>query len=217
MLHTVELPGMRLVSEANVRQHWSRKAKRAKSYRSVVCMALGPPWKGGLPVSILIVRYGPRKLDDDNLVRACKAVRDGVADWLGIDDGDAQLRWTYAQFTDKVYGVRITVKEERMWNNKYLIDFPSVYTSGTYVYRYATRTEATDWLAANAGKIKARLTKESAVEVVWALSNFRYPLFEEGGADLLPGDEALVVIPSVQQDGPGPGRDLSFGFLSRTC
>lgn len=41
------------------------------------------------------------KLDSDNLPGAFKHVRDGMADALGIDDGDARLAWSYAQVKAK--------------------------------------------------------------------------------------------------------------------
>ena len=49
------------------------------------------------PLTITLTRIGPRTLDDDNLAGGFKHVRDGVADWLGIDDGDKRLTWRYEQ------------------------------------------------------------------------------------------------------------------------
>ena len=51
----------------------------------------------GLPLEVELVRVAPRSLDSDNLTSSLKAVRDGVADWLGVDDGDERVRWTYGQ------------------------------------------------------------------------------------------------------------------------
>jgi hypothetical protein len=50
-------------------------------------------------------------LDGDNLQSAFKATRDGVADWLGVDDGDPRLDWQYRQRKGaaKVYAVEIEV------------------------------------------------------------------------------------------------------------
>ena len=36
-------------------------------------------------------------MDDDGLTASAKHVRDGVADWLGIDDGDQRLTWIVKQ------------------------------------------------------------------------------------------------------------------------
>lgn len=47
---------------------------------------------------ITLTRISARKLDDDNLRGALKAVRDGVADALGFsDDSNGALTWSYAQ------------------------------------------------------------------------------------------------------------------------
>ncbi|WP_230682079.1 hypothetical protein, partial [Streptococcus pneumoniae] len=65
-------------------------------------------------VVVRITRVGPRRLDDDNLARAAKALRDGVADWLGCDDGDPRVSWHYAQAIAREYRVVVTV-ERRVW------------------------------------------------------------------------------------------------------
>jgi hypothetical protein len=50
-------------------------------------------------------------LDGDNLQSGFKAVRDGVADWLGVDDGSGLIDWQYCQRSSgpKVYKVEIEV------------------------------------------------------------------------------------------------------------
>jgi hypothetical protein len=104
---------IRLPSVANMREHWAKKARRVKEQRSTVAMvlrtALSQPT---LPAVIDLVRISPRQLDDDNLQSAFKAVRDGVADWLGVDDADEQVTWRYAQKrrgSDR--GIQILVRE----------------------------------------------------------------------------------------------------------
>jgi len=42
-----------------------------------------------------------RTLDDDNLIGACKPLRDAIARDLRIDDGDRRVRWEYSQFQTK--------------------------------------------------------------------------------------------------------------------
>ena len=51
------------------------------------------------------------RLDGDNLQSGFKAVRDGVADWLGVDDGHHLVDWQYKQRSagPKVYRVEIEV------------------------------------------------------------------------------------------------------------
>ena len=64
-----------------------------------------------LPCTVTITRLGPRKLDSDNLATSAKGLRDGIADKLGVDDGDERITWCYAQEKSKTYGVRIEIEE----------------------------------------------------------------------------------------------------------
>ena len=85
----VVIPGLRLVSEANAREHWRARAARTKTQKLTVGLVLhslvaAPP---SPPVDIVIVRTSPGTLDDDNLQGSGKHVRDAVAKWIGIDDG----------------------------------------------------------------------------------------------------------------------------------
>ena len=61
-----------------------------------------------LPLVITITRIGPRELDGDNLAASAKHVRDGISDWLGVNDRDKRLKWEYTQEKGgpKEYGVR---------------------------------------------------------------------------------------------------------------
>jgi len=103
---------MKVVSVANVRMHWAVKAKLAKDHRrkaySALCAVAAPPVP---PCTIVLTRVAPRALDGDNLQSGFKAVRDGVADWLGLDDGHQLLDWQYRQRSGeaKQYKVEIEV------------------------------------------------------------------------------------------------------------
>jgi hypothetical protein len=113
IVKSIEVP-IRTVSEANSRDHWAKKAKRVKAHRGAVRLALGPNRSTPKPpLFVRLTRIAPRMLDDgDNLSSALKAVRDGVADWLGIDDGPAsRVGWMYFQEKGKPkqYAVRIEV------------------------------------------------------------------------------------------------------------
>ena len=92
---------LRLVSEANAHAHWRVRQRRAKQQRGTVLMALGPAFapirNGFMPTHVTITRLSPRQLDSDNLVGACKHVRDGVADALGVNDRDPRVYWVCAQ------------------------------------------------------------------------------------------------------------------------
>jgi hypothetical protein len=96
---------IKTVSVLNVREHWAKRAKRAKLHRTTAYAMLLSYGKAkdlyciAAPARFVVTltRIGGRTLDDDNLRAALKATRDGVADWLGIDDGDNRLVWQYGQ------------------------------------------------------------------------------------------------------------------------
>lgn len=107
-----EIP-VRLVSGANLREHWAVKSKRNRLQRESARIATIAALRGGIfhpPATITIERVGKRNLDSDNLAISAKAVRDGIADALGIDDGDARLDWQYRQSVGKEYTVRVTIR-----------------------------------------------------------------------------------------------------------
>lgn len=97
----------------------ARRVKGERETAKLLCHRLTRPttW----PVVVRLTRIGPRKLDSDNVAGACKAVRDGVADWLDVDDGDeTKVRWVYAQrravagelWLVKGYGVQIELLDD---------------------------------------------------------------------------------------------------------
>jgi hypothetical protein len=94
----VEVP-LKLPSVANMREHHMARYRRTKAQRTAVAWrlkllrdVLTPP-----PNVVTLIRVAPRKLDSDNLVSAFKAVRDQVAEFLGVDDGDSRVTWMYGQ------------------------------------------------------------------------------------------------------------------------
>lgn len=101
-----------VVSEANRREHWTEGARRAAEQRWAAA-AFIRPWRHRLPrlpAVVTLMRIGPGSLlDDDNLARAFKAVRDGVSDVYGVDDGDRRYTWLYDQEPGARSGVRITI------------------------------------------------------------------------------------------------------------
>jgi crossover junction endodeoxyribonuclease RusA len=103
----------KIESEANGREHWRPKATRVKRQRLMAWANLRtierPAFLG--PVTIVLTRIAPRELDGDNLQSGFKATRDGVADWLGVDDGDKRLTWQYSQRKGAPhhYGVEIEI------------------------------------------------------------------------------------------------------------
>lgn len=108
---TVSLP-LYLPSVANLREHWSVKAKRVRMQKSVVVLALRPLVRGVKPPCVVtITRVAPRRLDADNAVASTKAVIDGIACCLGIDDRDERIEWRWGQRKGrpKEYGVEIRI------------------------------------------------------------------------------------------------------------
>lgn len=113
-IETIELP-LRIVSLANSRAHWRSRAETVKLQRHAarlrtchLAWSVDRKLKAGLVV-VLLTRFAPRQLDSDNLASAFKAVRDGVADGLGLSgDGPASgVVWVYDQQPSKLQRVTI--------------------------------------------------------------------------------------------------------------
>lgn len=103
----IELP-LRIESCANKREHWATRARRTKAHRLAALAVPVHP----LPCVVTLIRVAPRKLDDDNLASGFKALRDGIADRFGVDDGDPRIRFKYDQVRGKAkeYGARVLVE-----------------------------------------------------------------------------------------------------------
>jgi hypothetical protein len=99
---------VRVVSESNLREHWAKKARRAKEQRAMARMYC-QRFAMECPRGIRLTRIAPRALDMDNLAASLKHVQDGVADAAGIDD--RKIHWEYAQEKGKPkeYAVRVEV------------------------------------------------------------------------------------------------------------
>jgi hypothetical protein len=105
----------------NAREHWAVRAKRVRTERHTAawmtraalrdagvrpCVAAGA-------IVVTIRRHGSVPFTDtDNLVGACKAVRDGIADALEMNDGDPRIEWRYAQAACKRKAELVTVRIE---------------------------------------------------------------------------------------------------------
>lgn len=115
---TILIPGLRLPSAGNLREHWAARARRVNAQRSVVCMEWRRQVPHGFtptfPVAVTVTRVAPRLIDGhDNLPMSCKGIVDQVAAQLGVDDGDAaRVRWAYAQRRDRAYAVEIQITTE---------------------------------------------------------------------------------------------------------
>lgn len=112
-----------IVSEANRRDHWAAKYRRAdKQKRMAHAMTLkyarrlrdrAAADKGTrLLVKLTrILRPRQRHFDDDNLQSGFKAIRDGVAKALGIDDGSDRIEWRYEQAKDMKAAVVVEITD----------------------------------------------------------------------------------------------------------
>ena len=96
----------------NAREHHMARARRVKRERQAVAWALSVESRPALPCEVVLTRIAPSNgLDPgDNLNGALKAVRDQIAEWLGVDDKDeSRVRYRYAQERG-AWGVRIEFK-----------------------------------------------------------------------------------------------------------
>lgn len=113
---------IRTMSEANLREHWGKKARRVKVQRQAVAWSWQMQKLGNrimvakrvdeTGLVITLTRIAHRKLDTDNLARSFKAVRDEIAHCLVVDDGSDKLDWRYAQRLGKAkeYAVEVDIR-----------------------------------------------------------------------------------------------------------
>lgn len=107
---------IRVMSEANLREHWAVKNKRKKDQQFEMMIALHNNLMGKqvqLPCKVKLTRIGPKALDTDNLAGAFKACRDQIAKKLGVDDGDTKnVTWEYFQMPVGIrqYSVKVTIE-----------------------------------------------------------------------------------------------------------
>jgi hypothetical protein len=109
---TFIIPGMRLVNLANDHTHWRNRQKRARIQRIVACYAACgyDVHQVTPPVVVTITRMGKGTLDSDGAVISAKHVRDGIADALGVDDGDPRVTWVVKQERAKEWAVRVEIE-----------------------------------------------------------------------------------------------------------
>lgn len=82
------------VLNPNARVHWSKKSRAARAYR-MQCRVFAhnallhqrPILQGRMVLELVFRPPDQRRRDDDNLIAAFKAGRDGIADALSVDDG----------------------------------------------------------------------------------------------------------------------------------
>jgi hypothetical protein len=106
---------IRLVSEANQRDHWVVRNERKKNQQMMVKAYSGRLGNMPLPSSmrIILTRFGKRKMDSDNLAGSFKHVQDALAKIIGIDDGSDKLTWVYRQEIGE-YVVRVEIEKTKV-------------------------------------------------------------------------------------------------------
>lgn len=122
MITTITIP-LRLVSEANSREHWHKAARRHTQQKMVVkaylnnadineshvfkCFRLPGYFQDKEQVTVTLTRAAPRPFDSDNLQSSFKYIRDFLAEWItGIEgagkaDSDPRITWKYNQIKTK--------------------------------------------------------------------------------------------------------------------
>lgn len=111
----------------NVRLHWSKRARQTAAERFLTTLKLREGFPSGEmpipPLSVILTRISPKlmvRADSDNLGLALKGIRDGVQDFVGIDDGCEGVaqayQWSVAQrkaegHRRKDYAVGILIEE----------------------------------------------------------------------------------------------------------
>lgn len=114
----INLP-IKIVSELNVREHWTKKHARHRKLKRTLSLAFLPYINTNLlPCCVTLIRVSSRALDSDNLMGAFKSIRDYIADLLipglamGRADSDARIMWVYMQEKGlpKQYACRIVIE-----------------------------------------------------------------------------------------------------------
>jgi hypothetical protein len=115
---TIDVP-LRTYSEANERGHWAKRHRRTRAAFDAWAVSLMHMFGrsadsvgeivGYSSLTINLDRHGPSKMDSDNLAGAGKGLRDSLAPWHALHDGDPRLTWTYGQTKSKEYGVSVTL------------------------------------------------------------------------------------------------------------
>ena len=116
LIASCEIP-LKVVSESNLQEHWSKKAKRHKTQKLCVKSVLSRH-KFTLPCSVHLTRIAPRQLDaHDNLRSAFKWICDCIADLIlpgqkaGRADDSKEISWHYFQEKGKPkeYAIKIEI------------------------------------------------------------------------------------------------------------
>lgn len=106
---------IKTVAGLNAREHWQARMRRVKRERNTACLVVRSKLgRDPRPCAVTLTRLSFGTLDDDNLQGAAKAIRDGVADAIGVPDNDPAIRWQYAQERCKrgEFGMRVRIEPQ---------------------------------------------------------------------------------------------------------
>lgn len=114
-MNRIEIP-IRILSEANNTDHWTKKHKRKKIQSFLIKHSLKNVHIP-VPVTINLIRQGvtSHMLDFDNLVACMKFPKDIIADLIlpglppGRADGDHRISWKYDQQKGKSYALIVEI------------------------------------------------------------------------------------------------------------
>lgn len=109
---------VKLVSEANVREHWGGRNRRRQVQADAVAVSFyvackgRRPWSLAMPKNVTFTVYGPKRLDSDNGVSSLKACRDALEGLIVDSDGNPAHQFHYAPMvvTRERRGVEIRVE-----------------------------------------------------------------------------------------------------------
>ena len=98
----------------NSRNHWAKTAQLKKQLRDAwwaQALAQGATKLPGEPLTVSLTFYPPdrRRRDMDNMLSACKAGLDGLADAIGVDDS----KWTLKIAKSEEIGGYVKVSIEK--------------------------------------------------------------------------------------------------------
>lgn len=107
---TVVAKGLRLGLTKNARLHPQAEARARRRERQIIDRALAAIAAPPGPWRVVITRVGPRAMDTDNTCTSAKGVRDAIAAWLGVDDGDESVAWEVRGEVARGYAVRVQIE-----------------------------------------------------------------------------------------------------------
>ena len=76
---------------------WRLRSARRADQRRRTHKALAPYQPPVLPLTVEIRRLGWNMQDRTALAGSAKSVTDQIAEWLGVDDNDPRITWTFSQ------------------------------------------------------------------------------------------------------------------------